>query len=61
MTDAQALPMTELQLAEMQEIRGGDAGLTAPMVALGVAIVGAAAAGWKWGYENLGPQLNKWF
>ena len=44
-----------LGMEEAQACRGGVAA-----VELGIAIAAAAGAGFIWGYENLGPVLNRY-
>lgn len=46
-----------LDQREAGEVRGGDMGV----IELGVVIAAAAGAGFIWGYNNLGPVLNRYF
>ena len=46
-----------LGMEEAQSYRGG----IAPVVEAGIAIAAAAGAGFIWGYEHLGPVLNRYF
>jgi len=59
MYNVAAMGLVELSHPESMEVNGGGDPLTAPLVAYVALLAAAAGAGFKWGYENLGPWFNK--
>jgi hypothetical protein len=52
--------MATLEMGEAAAVRGGGGGLDAGVSLAGL-LVTAAGVGFKWGYEHLGPVLNRLF
>jgi hypothetical protein len=57
MLDIDSYGVATLGTEEARECRGGVAGV----VEAGIAIAAAAGAGFLWGYQHLGPVLNRYF
>ena len=57
MLDIDSYGVATLGTEEARECHGGVAGV----VEAGIAIAAAAGAGFLWGYQHLGPVLNRYF
>ena len=61
MHNVAAMELVELNQWEYVKVNGGVDPVTGAMVMYAGIVAAAAGAGFKWGWDNLGPIFNRWF